>query len=163
MAYDFDNQDPNEIIGLVIMGKTAQLEEKGIELELNLDEDVGECRLAADRFTQVLTSVVDNAIKYTANNGRIILGSRRSDPFPGSTIPTLLVTVEDTGIGIAPENLDKVFSKFEMVESVKNHTAGTGLSMAICKQIIEDGHNGAIWLESELGKGTKVFIRIPVS
>ena len=82
---------------------------------------------------------------------------------PGASVPTFVMEVEDNGIGIAAENLDKVFSKFEMVEAIKHHTSGTGLGMAICKQIIEEGHGGKIWLESEVGKGTKVFVRVPLS
>ena len=70
--------------------------------------------------------------------------------------------MSDNGIGISSDNLERMFSKFEMAESVKHHTSGTGLSMAIAKQIVEEGHHGKIWLESEPGKGTKVYVRIPV-
>ncbi len=163
MTYHYEDQDPNDIIGSVIMSQTKQLEDKHHHLELDLDENVGNCRLAVDRFTQVLGNIFSNAIKYTEPEGTLKITSRRDAPFPGSTIPTVLITIEDTGIGISPENIDRVFSKFEMVESVKHHTEGTGLGMAICRQIVEEGHNGKIWLESELGKGTKVFVKIPVS
>ncbi len=163
MIYHYENQDPNDLIGSVIMSQTAQLEEKHHHLELDLDENIGDCRLAADRFLQVLGNIFSNAIKYTEPGGTIKISSRREAPFSGSNIPTVLITIEDNGIGISPENLARVFSKFEMVESVKHHTEGTGLGMAICRQIVEDGHKGKIWLESELGKGTKVFVRIPVS
>ena len=163
MTYDFEFQDPNEVIGSVVMSLTPLLEEKHHELELDLAEDIGECRMASDRFTQVLNNIVSNAIKYTDVGGKIVISSMKSAPLPGSSVPTVTVTVEDNGIGIAAENLDCVFSKFEMVEAVKNHTSGTGLGMAICKQIIEKGHGGRIWLESEVGKGTKVFVQLPVS
>ncbi len=169
MSYSYELQDPNEIIGIVVMSLTPLIEEKGHEVELDLGESIGDCRLAVDRYTQVLGNVVSNAIKYTNPGGRIVIRSRREPPFSGSGAPTVLVTVEDNGIGIAKENLDKVFSKFEMVEAVKNHTAGTGLSMAICRQIIEDGHGGRIWLESEPGAGSRheglypdaCFLRVP--
>ncbi len=163
MIYHYENQDPNDIIGSVVMSQTKQLEEKNHHLELDLDEDIGNCRLAADRFIQVLGNIFSNAIKYTEPGGTIKISSRRDVPFPGKATPTVLITIEDNGIGISPENLSRVFSKFEMVESVKHHTEGTGLGMAICRQIVEEGHNGKIWLESELGKGTKVYVRIPVS
>ncbi|MCC8190499.1 MAG: HAMP domain-containing histidine kinase [Planctomycetes bacterium] len=161
MVYSFELQDPNEVIGSVIMTMTPLMEEKSLEVELELDEDIGGCRMAVDRFTQVLTNVISNAVKYTAPGGQVRIASARSEPLPGSQIETVTITVADNGIGIAPENLDKVFSKFEMVEAVKHHTSGTGLGMAICRQIIEDGHGGKIWLESEVGKGTTVFVRIP--
>ncbi len=160
MQYTFEQADPNEIVGTVVMSLTAAFEEKGHELDLDLDETVGQCRLASDRFLQVLQTIVSNAIKYTNPGGRIVIATRRETPPGGGA--HLLVTVEDNGIGIAPEHLETVFSKFGMVEAVKNHTAGSGLGMAICKQIIEDGHGGKIWLESEVGKGTKVFVRVPL-
>ncbi|MCC8107891.1 MAG: PAS domain-containing protein [Planctomycetes bacterium] len=163
MSYDYETQDPNKIIGAVVMSLTPQLEEKCHHLELDLDENVGDCRLAVDRITQVLTNIFSNAIKYTDAGGTIVISSKRAEPFPESSTPTLLITVKDNGIGIAPENLDRVFSKFEMVESVKHHTSGTGLSMAICRQIVEEGHGGKIWLESELGRGTTVNVQIPVA
>jgi signal transduction histidine kinase len=162
MVYAYEAQDPNELIGSVIMSLTAQFEEKGHELELDLAEDIGECKLAPDRFTQVLLNVVSNAVRFTDAGGRVVISSRKAEPLPGTSVPSLLVTVEDNGRGIAPENIEKVFSKFEIGTAVKNHTSGTGLGMAICKQIIEDGHHGKIWIESEVGKGTKVFVQVPV-
>lgn len=163
MSYAYENHDPNEIIGSVVMSMTPLLESKSHELELELDEDIGECRLSPDRFIQVISNILSNAIKYTNPGGRIVISSRRADPLPGSFVPTVLISIKDNGIGIAAENLDKVFSKFEMVEAVKHHTVGTGLGMSICKQIIEEGHGGKIWLESEKEKGTTVFVQIPVS
>jgi signal transduction histidine kinase len=163
MVYAYSQQDPNEIIGSVVMSLTPLLEEKGHDLVLDLGEDIGECRLDADRCTQVLLNVVSNAIRYTENGGKIVISSRREPPPPGAKSPLLLITVEDNGAGIPPEKVDKVFAKFEIGEAVKNHTSGTGLGMAICKQIIEDGHNGKIWIDSEVGKGTKVSVQIPVS
>ena len=161
MSYSYEEQDINETIGSVIMSLTAELEEKGHDLELDLDETTGVCRIDVGRFTQVMHNIISNAVKFTDPGGRIVIESRRSEPFPGTTSPTILVTVSDNGIGISGENLSRMFSKFEMAESVKHHTSGTGLSMAISKQIVEEGHHGKIWLESEVGKGTKVYVRIP--
>jgi two-component system phosphate regulon sensor histidine kinase PhoR len=163
MAYTYAQQDPNELIGSVVMSLTPQFEEKGHELELDLADDMTECRLDTDRCTQVLLNIVSNAIRYTDNGGKITISSKKAEPLPGTSSPSLLVTVEDNGSGIAADKLDKVFSAFEIGESVKNHTSGTGLGMAICKQVIEDGHDGKIWLESEVGKGTKVFVQIPMA
>lgn len=162
MSYSYEMQDPNELIGMVIMTLNPLLEEKKLSLDLDLAEDLGDCRLAVDRYTQVLTNIISNAIKYTGSGGHIVITSSKADPLPASRIPSFLVTIKDDGIGIASENLDRVFSKFEMVESVQNHTSGTGLGMSICKQIIEEGHGGKIWIESEINKGTKVFIQIPM-
>ncbi|MDR1612949.1 MAG: HAMP domain-containing histidine kinase [Planctomycetota bacterium] len=162
MSYNFELHDPNEIIGAAVMTFMPLLEGKSHHLELDLAEDLGECRLDSDRFTQVANNILSNAIKYTDPGGEIAVRTYRADPLPGSAAPSLVFEVDDSGVGISKENLDKVFSKFEMVEAIKNHTAGTGLGMAICKQIVEDGHSGRIWLESETGVGTKVFVRIPM-
>lgn len=72
------------------------------------------------------------------------------------------ITVEDTGIGIAPEDMKKLFQPFQQFETVlfKKHP-GTGLGLAICKRIVEL-HGGRIWVESEVGKGSRFIFTIPV-
>ncbi len=162
MTYEFEMHDPNEIIGSVIMAMLPLAEAKNHTLEFDLGEDIGDCRVDMDRFTQVVNNIVSNAIKYTEPGGKITIRSKRREPFPRANVPTFQMEVQDNGIGIAEENLDKVFSKFEMVEAIKHHSSGTGLGMAICKQIIEEGHSGRIWLQSKPGEGTTVFVRIPM-
>jgi signal transduction histidine kinase len=73
------------------------------------------------------------------------------------------VAVSDTGMGIAPEDIHKVFSKFEQIEKIDHHSVGTGLGMPICKQIVEEGHGGRIWIDSELGVGTTVHFCLPLA
>jgi signal transduction histidine kinase len=76
----------------------------------------------------------------------------------------VLVTVEDHGFGIALENQGKVFEKFSRVESLEHHTQGAGLGLPIAKKIIEEGHSGRMWMESEgLGKGSSFFFWLPKS
>ncbi|MDR1534569.1 MAG: PAS domain-containing protein [Planctomycetota bacterium] len=160
--YNFSRQDPNEIIGAALMSLAKGIEEKKLEVEMNLADDLGECNLIADRFSQVAANLVSNAIKFSHPGGKITVSTKKAGPLPGTTIPTLLLSVRDNGIGIAPENLKKIFGDFEIVEDVKNHTAGTGLSLAVCKQIIETGHRGRIWAESELDKGSVFHAQIPI-
>ena len=162
MDYEFSLHNPNDLIGISIMGLNAMAEAKQQQIVLELDEDIGLARIAADRFVQVLNNLISNAIKYTNEQGRIIIRSKKTAPLPGSSVPTFTIEIEDNGVGIAPENVKKIFSKFELVGSIAHHSSGTGLGMAICKQIIEDGHNGVINLESELGAGTRVFVTIPM-
>ncbi len=161
MHYQFTMHDPNDVIGTVVMTLMPLAEAKAHELDVDLAEDIGDCRIAVDRFTQVVNNIVANAIKYTNPGGKIMIRTYLSDPLPGNKVPTFTTEVADNGIGIAPENLDKVFSKFEMVEAIKHHTSGTGLGMSICKQIVEEGHSGKIWLKSQVGVGTKVFVQLP--
>jgi len=97
---------------------------------------------------QVFQKVIYNAVKYTPDNGSIVVSARE---LPGFTD----VTVSDTGIGIAPENLIRIFDKFSSMTEVSLHSsgkvkykgAGPGLGLAIAKGIIE-AHGGSIWAES---------------
>jgi len=114
-------------------------------------------RADEDRFKQVVTNLVNNAIKFTPENGKITVTSAKSD---GEFIE---VSVKDTGIGIPVDSLEKVFSKFEQVKGVRDKIKGpkgTGLGLTIAKAIVEL-HGGKIWVESELGKGTTFHFTIP--
>ncbi|MDR2390159.1 MAG: HAMP domain-containing histidine kinase, partial [Planctomycetota bacterium] len=162
MCYTFSEEDPNEIVGSAIMTYNSEIESKRLHLDLNLDEEIGQCRLIPERFLQAVKILVSNAVRYTNPDGRITISTKREAPSSGSDFPTLLLTVRDTGIGIAPENFERIFGDFEILEKVKHHTTGMGLSLAVCKQIIENGHKGSIWVESELNKGSSFFVRIPI-
>ncbi|MDR1520426.1 MAG: HAMP domain-containing histidine kinase [Planctomycetota bacterium] len=162
MRFEFTRQDPNELIGAVIMSFSHAMEEKGLELEMDLADDIGECSLIEDRFAQVVTNLVSNAVKFTAPGGKITIATRKADPLPGSAVPSLLLSVRDSGCGISPENMNRIFADFEILEKVKHHTAGTGLSLAICRQIIENGHHGKIWLESEPDRGSVFYVQVPL-
>jgi len=163
VTYEFQEFALNEIVETVLLGMHSRAEAKKQELVADLQPDLGEVRVAQDRITQVLTNFMSNAIKYTPEGGRIVVHTRKTPPFPGQAVPTVTVTVEDNGIGIAPENLERVFSKFDRIEAIANHKEGTGLGMAISKQIVEGGHGGRIGVESEVGKGSKFHFRIPVA
>ena len=112
---------------------------------------------------QVLMNLLSNAIKFTPEEGSVTVFVEETEPLKGQQVATVTVRVVDTGIGIPPEHLSSVFSKFEQVESIEHHSVGTGLGMPICKQIVEEGHAGVIGIESEVGKGTTVFFTLPLS
>ncbi len=162
MDYVYEEHDIHDIIKTAIGSSSSLADQKNISLERDFGEDVPLVKIDSDRIMQVLMNFLSNAIKFTPEKGTITVRTRATPPEKGKNIPTVTVCVEDTGIGIAPENLNRVFSKFEQIENIDHHAIGTGLGMPICKQIIEDGHGGTIWIESELGKGTQVFFRIPV-
>ncbi len=112
-----------------------------------------------DRITQVLLNIISNAIKFTPKGGKITLALMTE--FIGND-KFAKITITDTGIGIAPEDLNRVFSRFEQIESLAHHSRGTGLGMPICKMIIEQGHRGNIGLTSKLGVGTQFFFTLPL-
>ncbi len=104
---------------------------------------------------QAIANLVDNAIKYTPAGGSVSVGLR-------TTPQDVLVTVSDTGIGIAPEDQVRLFEKFYRIRRRDvQDVQGSGLGLAIVKSIIER-HGGRVWLESELNRGTTFTIALPI-
>jgi len=137
-----------------------QAEEKGIELCCDIHPDVPELLIGdAERLSQVLINLLSNAIKFTAQ-GQVRLEVDVLDDV--STQPCEIhFRVRDTGIGIAPENLHKLFKNFSQADSdISRKFGGTGLGLAICKTIIEC-MGGQIMAESEPGKGSVFTFGIP--
>ena len=124
-------------------------------LHTELDETLPIISADPDRLVQVISNLVTNAVKYSPDGGEITVGTQSEDGH-------VHVAVHDQGIGIAPENIGKVFERYERFESTKtNKVVGTGLGLAICKQIIEL-HGGRIWVESKPGEGSTFEFTVPV-
>jgi len=105
----------------------------------------------------VLEILVDNALKYNVKNGEVRI---RIDPMEGK--PFILISVEDTGIGISREDLSRLFTKFfRSKAALKGQTSGIGLGLYLAKNII-DGHGGKIWVKSALGRGTIFTFSLPM-
>ncbi len=124
-------------------------------LELRLDVAPELPRICADRarLLQVFENLVGNAIRYTAEGGRITLGATAN---PGEA----LFWVADTGIGMPPEALPHVFDRFSKAKGSSQH--GSGLGLSICKGIVE-AHGGRLWVESVPGRGTTFSFTIPAA
>lgn len=110
----------------------------------------------ADRDTllQAAINLVSNALKYTHPGGTVTLRSRLNDQ-------EVILEVQDTGVGLSPEDCQKVFEKFYRVKKDKEMAAGTGLGLPLVKHIVEDIHRGRIEVESELGKGSTFRVVLP--
>ena len=110
------------------------------------------------RITQVLTNLLSNAVKFSAPKGLIVVDAKFL-----TERKEFIVSVSDNGVGIAKDDIPKLFSKFSQVgeHASLSELSGTGLGLAISKEIVEL-HGGRIWIESTLGKGTKVLFTIPV-
>ena len=107
-----------------------------------------------EKLQQALINVISNSVKYTKNGGRIVVTAKAEQN-------GVLINVRDNGMGIPPEDIPRLFERFYRVEKARTSDAGgTGLGLAITKEIV-DAHGGQIWVESELGKGTSTWIRIP--
>jgi len=112
------------------------------------------------RLAQAITNLMTNAIKFTPENGDVKLSAEKLDEKDGEI--TLRIEVADSGIGISPEQQQKLFQAYNQADSgIAGKFGGTGLGLVITKQIIEL-MNGKIWIESELGKGAKFIFTINV-
>lgn len=162
MEYLYTGNDINDIVRGAVQNSAAAAEKKRHKVIMQLEVALPEVRCDADRIMQVMMNLLSNAIKYTNEGGSIRVSTCRVEADAEHTPPAVRVSVEDNGIGIAPENMSRVFSRFEQIESVEHHTDGTGLGMPICKMIIEQGHGGRLEVNSRVGVGSTFYFTIPV-
>ncbi|MCA1723619.1 MAG: hypothetical protein LC748_05070 [Thermomicrobia bacterium] len=124
-------------------------------LSLALPDDLPDVTADRDRLRQVLLNLLSNAHKFTPPGGMIALAACRTGP------ATIAITIEDTGVGIAPEHQAIVFEAFQQVESGYTRTQqGTGLGLALTKQLVEL-MGGKITLKSALGVGSTFTLTLP--
>jgi signal transduction histidine kinase/DNA-binding response OmpR family regulator len=150
--------DLERTIHEVTMLLQPRAREKGIDLMIDFDMFLP-TRFVGDpgRLRQVLTNLIGNAVKFT-ETGHVLTRVVGVDAEDGTQ--TLHVTVEDTGIGIAPEYLDHIFGEFNQVEDEQNRKfEGTGLGLAITQRLIEH-MGGAVWVDSTLGEGASFGFRV---
>lgn len=132
-----------------------QANQKDIELSLELPKDLPD-QIDADPalFHQAIYNLVENAIKYTSEGGQVFVRVRTS-------VKDLVFEIQDTGIGISPEDMARLFEKFYRGKArAARVRAGTGLGLAIVRSIAER-HGGRVWVESEEGKGSTFYLQIP--
>ncbi|MEM8828173.1 MAG: ATP-binding protein [Cyanobacteria bacterium P01_G01_bin.19] len=111
--------------------------------------------LDSDRILQTLTNLISNAIKFTQPGGTVKLTTTVQDNY-------CRVVVRDTGRGIPSDKLESIFERFQQVDASDSRSkGGTGLGLAICRHIVQR-HQGKIWVESELGKGSAFYIQLPL-
>jgi signal transduction histidine kinase len=128
----------------------------GHTFALDLDEALHPFLADSDRLTQVAANLVSNAVKYSPAGGEVRIASRLSDG-------VIRVSVTDHGFGIKAEDLPRVFSRFERIETELNKSvAGTGLGMPITQEIVEL-HHGKIWVESTYGEGSTFIFELPLN
>ena len=108
-----------------------------------------------DRIAQVVSNLLSNAIKYSPQGGEILISSLAQDG-------QVEVSVRDHGMGIGPDFLEKLFSRYERYEKTSSKILGTGLGLAITRQIVEM-HGGKIWVDSELGAGSDFHFTLPLA
>ena len=131
---------------------------KGIALQVDVAQDLPFCYADPVRVREILTNLLDNSLKFTPRGGSIRIGASvfKEDP------EYVCVFVADTGIGIGPEDMDKIFGCFCQLNAVEDCIRkGLGLGLYICKELV-DRQGGRIWAESQPGQGSTFFFTIPV-
>ncbi|GBO52344.1 circadian input kinase A [Pseudanabaena sp. lw0831] len=144
-----------------------QAMKKQIQLDIHLQPNLPEMQLDERRIKQVLINILNNAVKFTATGGRIKLEATKlshvSEQPQKQTQDYLQISITDTGIGISPENIQRLFKPFIQIDSALNRKyEGTGLGLALVKQIVEL-HGGTVGITSELGIGSCFTIELPIN
>jgi signal transduction histidine kinase len=127
---------------------------RGIALAHTMDERLGEIRGDERKIKQVLLNLLSNAVKFTSEGGRIEVAAVSKDGLAE-------VSVSDTGVGIAPEDQEKVFEEFRQVGAAEKKAEGTGLGLTLCRKFVEL-HDGNIWVKSQVGVGSTFTFTIPL-
>ena len=132
----------------------AQDQEKKYELVRDYPITSVWIEIDTDKITQVIDNILNNAIKYSPDGGKITVSMKTTDD-------QMILSISDQGLGIPKEDLPKIFDRFYRVDKARSRAqGGTGLGLAIAKEIIKQ-HNGFIWAKSEYGKGSTFTIVLP--
>jgi signal transduction histidine kinase len=151
------NEEPVDIIAVLESSMRLmrdRAEEAGLELRAELPRGLPFLQADARRLKQILLNLMSNAVKFTAAGGRVVVRAVVAED-------GLSIAVEDTGIGIAPHDLEKALRPFGQIDSrMARKYQGTGLGLPLTKSMVEL-HGGRLTLESEVGRGTKATIWLP--
>jgi PAS domain S-box-containing protein len=155
IKYDLSKIDILEVIDNAVTDMAMPIAEKKIDVLRHVQEGIPQIEADAKKITDMLTNVLDNAVKFTPSQGKISIVAKKEGKM-------VHISIEDSGIGIPAELLPHLFQKFYQIDpSIRRKYGGTGLGLFISKNIVE-AHKGKIWIESEEKKGTTVHILLPV-
>ena len=146
--------EPERLLQEVASLYQVQTQRKDIALKLDMVSPLSNIEVDPGRMTQVLTNIVDNALRHAPEGGEIILSARELND-------QVQLAVHDSGPGLRAEDLDRIFNRFYRTDaSRQREDGGSGLGLAIAKSIVQ-AHGGQVSAESEAGKGLKVIIHLP--
>ena len=160
MKYDFEPLDMEDLVGDVAAELKPNIEKSGLKFSFRvIGEGPWTVSADPDKLKQVIANIIDNSVKYTPT-GSLAVALERV-PNADGTIPVRF-SVTDTGIGIAPGVMPKLFQKFSRADNAnKQNIHGTGLGLFIVKEIVT-AHHGRVWAESAgEGKGSKFIVELP--
>jgi diguanylate cyclase (GGDEF)-like protein len=153
-----------KLFGDVVRTFEGPLAEKEITVKNQIPQDLPEVYVDAERIIEVITNLLGNAVKFCPKNSKITFEAETisKQAATGQERKYLRFSIADTGKGIAKEDLEKIFEKFEQATNdLPQRERGTGLGLAISREIVKL-HKGEIWAQSELGKGSTFFFTLPI-
>lgn len=146
---------PNDLLAQVLTSFKPLADSQGVQLAVSVADNLSEVTLDRDRMLQVLGNLVSNSLRYTSAGGQITVSAEMNQH-------DLILSVQDTGSGIAPEHLQNIFARFYRVgESRYQNEQESGLGLAIAKSIVT-AHSGQISAESQIGQGTTIMMTLPI-
>ena len=145
-----------EVMQSAVDKRGRKLKRESVELIIDLADEVPTIDLDKDKIYNALEAIVNNGLKFT-HNGRVVVRTTRDMSNSG-----VLIIVEDTGIGISKEAIDRIFESFEQEDDDHENRKyeGLGLGLTLAKETVAL-HGGKLWVESEVDKGSKFFISLP--
>lgn len=146
--------DPCVLLGQATERMALQAERAGLSLRLECTKDLPQVRADSERIQQVLVNLLHNAVKFTRPGGEIVVSAAHREN-------EIVVQVRDTGVGIASEDLTRIFERFYKADRSRSG-GGTGLGLSIARHLVE-AHGGRIWAESEPDQGSSFFFTLPVT
>jgi two-component system phosphate regulon sensor histidine kinase PhoR len=156
-GYKFEDADISDFIAKALVEVLPAAQKAGIKIYFDRPaESLPHVFIDPKRLSLGITNLIENAIRYNVENGEVTV---KVDKMQGK--PFVVVSVKDTGIGIPPESMEKLFNKFYRADNAeKRQTEGSGLGLYITKGIV-NAHGGQIWAESELNRGTTISFALP--
>jgi signal transduction histidine kinase len=146
---------PEELLEAAARSQRPAFEAKSVALRVEVDNDVPTVELDPDRAREVLAILLDNALRHTDQGGRVTLSARRAGP-------DVLLVVEDSGEGLDPGELERIFERFYRVDRSRSRArGGSGIGLTIARAIVE-AHGGRLWAESDgRDHGSRFLLQIP--
>jgi signal transduction histidine kinase len=164
MRLEFKPVQIEEVIEEVLNSFSQQIHDKHQILVREFQPELPNLWADRTRLSQILTNLVSNAYKYTPEAGQITIGGELTHTTPDdhSSLKVVHLWIQDTGIGIPPEDLDKIFQQYYRTDASKDMASGTGLGLNITKSLVEM-QGGRIWFESESGTGSTFHFTTPIA
>jgi signal transduction histidine kinase len=155
LAIQLQTIEPGRLLQEVASVYQFQAQRKNITLDLDVASPLSPIEVDPGRMTQVLTNILDNAVRYTPESGQIVISAKEAKE-------QIEIAIQDSGPGLKADDLDLIFERFYRTDSSRHREdGGSGLGLAIARSIVQ-AHGGQLSASTETGKGLKVIITLPV-